>query len=80
MLTCMGDIRRPSNAPELSGPAAPKSMDAPKPGRVVRSNKDPAEKKLLDAKYDVFLDQCRTQQEYRKNIDAALKGSKLEAK
>ncbi|KAK1754574.1 Nup93/Nic96-domain-containing protein [Echria macrotheca] len=35
-----------------------------KPGKVVWSRGDPAEKKLLDAKYSVFLDQCRTQQEY----------------
>ncbi|KAK4186577.1 Nup93/Nic96-domain-containing protein [Podospora australis] len=45
-----------------------------KPGKVVRSKNDPAEKKLLDAKYEVFLDQCRTQQEYRRKIDEALKG------
>ncbi|KAK4175426.1 Nup93/Nic96-domain-containing protein [Triangularia setosa] len=49
-----------------------------KPGKVVWSSGDPAEKKLLDAKYEVFLDQCRTQQEYRKKIDEALKGSTLE--
>ncbi|KAK4197606.1 Nup93/Nic96-domain-containing protein [Triangularia verruculosa] len=46
-----------------------------KPGKVVWSSGDPAEKKLLDAKYEVFLDQCRTQQEYRKKIDEALKGN-----
>ncbi|KAK0732639.1 Nup93/Nic96-domain-containing protein [Apiosordaria backusii] len=51
-----------------------------KPGKVVWSSGDPAEKKLLDAKYEVFLDQCRTQQEYRKKIDEALKGSTLEGK
>ncbi|KAK0674506.1 Nup93/Nic96-domain-containing protein [Cercophora samala] len=50
-----------------------------KPGKVVWSSGDPAEKKLLDAKYEVFLDQCRTQQEYRKKIDEALKGGKLAA-
>lgn len=49
-----------------------------KPGKVVWSSGDPAEKKLLDTKYEVFLDQCRTQQEYRKKIDEALKGSTLE--
>ena len=43
-----------------------------KPGRVVRSRGDAAEKRLLDAKYGVFLDQCRTQQEYRRRVDAAL--------
>ncbi|KAK4226442.1 Nup93/Nic96-domain-containing protein, partial [Podospora fimiseda] len=43
-----------------------------KPGKVMWSRGDVAEKKLLDAKYDVFLEQCRTQQEYRKKIDEAL--------
>jgi nuclear pore complex protein Nup93 len=50
-----------------------------KPGKVVWCRGDPAEKKLLDAKYEVFLDQCRTQQEYRRKIDEALKGSALDA-
>ncbi|KAK3683620.1 FGGY family of carbohydrate kinase [Podospora appendiculata] len=50
-----------------------------KPGKVVWSRGDPAEKKLLDTKYEIFLDQCRTQQEYRKKIDDALKGSTLDA-
>ncbi|KXX76010.1 FGGY carbohydrate kinase domain-containing protein [Madurella mycetomatis] len=49
-----------------------------KPGKVVWSRGDPAEKKLLDAKYEIFLDQCRTQQDYRKKVDEALKGSSLE--
>ncbi|KAG7294295.1 hypothetical protein NEMBOFW57_004366 [Staphylotrichum longicolle] len=49
-----------------------------KPGKVVWSRGDPAEKKLLDAKYEVFLDQCRTQQEYRRKVDEALKGSALD--
>ena len=43
-----------------------------KPGRVVRSRGDAREKRLLDAKYGVFLDQCRTQQEYRRRVDAAV--------
>ncbi|KAH8888205.1 Pentulose kinase [Thozetella sp. PMI_491] len=37
-----------------------------KPGKVVRSRRDREEKKLLDVKYEIFLEQCRTQQEYRK--------------
>ncbi|KAI0025755.1 Nup93/Nic96-domain-containing protein [Xylariomycetidae sp. FL0641] len=37
-----------------------------KPGRLVKPGTDKNEKKLLDAKYGVFLEQCRTQQEYRK--------------
>ncbi|KAJ9165202.1 Pentulose kinase [Coniochaeta hoffmannii] len=45
-----------------------------KPGKVVRSRGDPGERKLLDAKYEVFLDQCRTQQAYRKKVDEAIKG------
>ncbi|KAK1775593.1 ribitol kinase [Copromyces sp. CBS 386.78] len=49
-----------------------------KPGKTVWSRGDAAEKKLLDAKYEIFLDQARTQQEYRKKVDAALKGSSLE--
>ena len=43
-----------------------------KPGRVVRSRGDAREKRLLDAKYGVFLDQCRTQQEYRRRVDAVV--------
>ncbi|KAH6848372.1 Nup93/Nic96-domain-containing protein [Chaetomium sp. MPI-CAGE-AT-0009] len=45
-----------------------------KPGKVVWCRNDPAEKKLLDAKYEVFLDQAKTQQDYRRKIDEALKG------
>lgn len=44
-----------------------------KPGKTVRADKDPAKKKLLEAKYQVFLEQCRTQREYRQQVDAALK-------
>lgn len=43
-----------------------------KPGRVVRPRTDPGERKLLEAKYKVFLEQMRTQQEYRKLVDDAL--------
>ena len=43
-----------------------------KPGRVVRSRGDAGEKRLLDVKYEVFLDQCRTQQEYRRRVDVAV--------
>jgi nuclear pore complex protein Nup93 len=45
-----------------------------KPGKIVRSRGDAGEKKLLDAKYEIFLDQCRTQQAYRKKVDEAIKG------
>ncbi|KAI0485685.1 Nup93/Nic96-domain-containing protein [Xylaria cf. heliscus] len=45
-----------------------------KPGRLVKPGKDKNEKKLLDTKYEVFLDQCRTQQEYRRKVDGATNG------
>ncbi|KAH8156238.1 hypothetical protein CIB48_g12009 [Xylaria polymorpha] len=45
-----------------------------KPGRLVKPGEDANEKKLLNTKYEVFLDQCRTQQEYRKKVDGATSG------
>ena len=42
-----------------------------KPGRLVKPGTNASEKKLLKAKYEVFLEQCRTQQEYRKKVDEA---------
>ncbi|RDA83935.1 hypothetical protein CP532_3645 [Ophiocordyceps camponoti-leonardi (nom. inval.)] len=42
-----------------------------KPGRLVKPGKDKAEKALLDAKYEVFLDMCAAQQTYRAKIDKA---------
>lgn len=45
-----------------------------KPGKVVKPGKSAGEKKLLDMKYKVFLEQCRTQQEYRKNVNEAIEG------
>jgi ribulose kinase len=45
-----------------------------KPGKLTRPGKDTSEKKLLDAKYLVFLEQCKTQQTYRSNVDEAIKG------
>ena len=45
-----------------------------KPGKIVWSRGDVAEKRLLDVKYEVFLDQCRTQREYRRKIDQTLSG------
>jgi FGGY-family pentulose kinase len=45
-----------------------------KPGKVVRPGTNENEKKLLDAKYSVFLEQCKTQQTYRKNVDDAIAG------
>jgi len=51
-----------------------------KPGSVVWPRGDTPEKKLLEAKYEVFLDQCRAQQEYRKRIDKALEGTAWKAR
>lgn len=45
-----------------------------KPGKAVHPSKDPGEKKLLMAKYKVFLEQCQQQREYRKEIDGAIEG------
>jgi FGGY-family pentulose kinase len=45
-----------------------------KPGRVTKPGKVAGEKKLLDVKYKVFLEQCRTQQEYRKSVNTAIEG------
>jgi len=45
-----------------------------KPGKLTRPGKDKAEIKLLDVKYKVFLEQCKTQQIYRKEVDDAIEG------
>ncbi|KAI1817574.1 Nup93/Nic96-domain-containing protein [Poronia punctata] len=45
-----------------------------KPGRLVKPSKNQNEKKLLDTKYEIFLDMCRTQQEYRQKMDATTSG------
>lgn len=47
-----------------------------KPGKAVYPNKDQTEKLLLQAKYKVFLEQCKQQQEYRGDIDAVVEGWK----
>lgn len=47
-----------------------------KPGKAVKPLDDKALKKLLDAKYKVFQEQCVGQQRYRKDIDAAIEGWK----
>ena len=61
-----------------------------KPGRVVAPSEDPHEKELLGVKYKVFLEQCHSQREYRRNVDdvverwddkaAAAKGGKSQEK
>ena len=40
-----------------------------KPGTVVMPTSDPREKELLRVKYKVFLEQCYSQREYRKEVD-----------
>jgi len=47
-----------------------------KPGKVVLPGKDQNEKKLLEAKYKVFLMQCEQQREIRREIDEAVSGWK----
>src|ERR1700712_3610709 len=43
-----------------------------KPGKLTRPGKDENEKKLLEIKYNVFLEQCATQQTYRKSVNEAI--------
>lgn len=45
-----------------------------KPGRLVEPGLDVNEKKLLDAKYEVFLEMCSSQQTYRSKVDKAIDG------
>jgi FGGY-family pentulose kinase len=47
-----------------------------KPGKVINPGKDSNEKKLLEAKYKVFLEQCQQQREYRSQIDEVVSGWK----
>ena len=44
-----------------------------KPGKAVHPNKDEGEKKLLAAKYAVFLEQCEQQRSFRSKVDEATK-------
>ncbi|KAI1781053.1 Nup93/Nic96-domain-containing protein [Hypoxylon cercidicola] len=43
-----------------------------KPGRLVKPGTNVSEKKLFHAKYEVFLEQARTQRAYRSKVDAAI--------
>ena len=43
-----------------------------KPGKVVRPVDDKKLKKLLDVKYEVFLEQCERQRAFRKMVDQAI--------
>lgn len=44
-----------------------------KPGKTVRPDTHRGKNTLLEAKYEVFLEQCRTQRDYRNKVDMALK-------
>ena len=52
-----------------------------KPGRAVLPTQDPHEKKLLEVKYKVFLEQCHSQRAYRKEVDDVVDdwGKKMDA-
>ncbi|RDL38286.1 Actin-like ATPase [Venustampulla echinocandica] len=43
-----------------------------KPGKITRPGKNADERKLLDVKYKVFLDMCKTQQDYRQMVNDAV--------
>lgn len=45
-----------------------------KPGKITRPGKNEGEKRLLDVKYKVFLEQCVTQQTYRREVNEAIRG------
>lgn len=47
-----------------------------KPGRAVYPSKDEGLRRLLAAKYKVFLEMCESQQRYRKEVDGAVEGWK----
>jgi len=51
-----------------------------KPGKAVHPTEDEHEKELLAVKYKVFLEQCQSQQTYRKDVDEVVnKWSKKES-
>ncbi|KAF2280186.1 Pentulose kinase [Westerdykella ornata] len=47
-----------------------------KPGKMVKPSKDAYLKKLLETKYKVFLEQCESQQRYRREVDESVQGWK----
>ncbi|KAF2396089.1 Pentulose kinase [Trichodelitschia bisporula] len=47
-----------------------------KPGSTVYPSSNLTERKLLDVKYKVFLEQCEQQQRWRREVDEALAGTK----
>jgi FGGY-family pentulose kinase len=48
------------------------------PGRIVLSSNNKGERSLLDVKYLVFLDMCKTQRRYREEVDEAVKDWKCD--
>ena len=47
-----------------------------KPGNLTKPKSDEGMRRLLEVKYRVFLEQCHTQQAYRKLVDDTVKGWK----
>jgi FGGY-family pentulose kinase len=45
-------------------------------GKTVHPSKDKGLNNLLDAKYVIFLEQCKTQQQWRKDVDGVIEGWK----
>ncbi|KAF2205009.1 Pentulose kinase [Delitschia confertaspora ATCC 74209] len=45
-----------------------------KVGKTVKPSTDPVLKRLLQAKYTVFLEQCESQGRYRREVDEAIRG------
>jgi FGGY-family pentulose kinase len=45
-----------------------------KPGQVMKPGGNEGQKELLEVKYKIFLEQCTTQQAYRKRVDEILQG------
>jgi len=77
---CHGAAMLGAKAASASGVKGEKTEDLwsimrrmSKPGEVVHPGKDLWEKKLLDAKYKVFLEQAHVQQVYRREIDEAVR-------
>lgn len=75
--TAMLGAKAASHRPRPDAAAEPETlwsiMDRmSKPSRLVEPGTDPAEKALLDAKYDVFFEMCASQQRYRSRVDEAV--------
>lgn len=66
-----GSIKRKTAKPQTQGDKLWQTMEKlTGPGKVIMpSDENDADRKLLAAKYTIFLEQCYKQQEYRKRID-----------